>query len=77
MQESATRSLSMDHTAIAIPGGHCGAALWGAECAAVLQPSGMLAAVRLRSPSQSCELVQCSPSCTIRSLPASAPGEAL
>ncbi len=66
----------MSHTSIAIPGGQCSAALWDVDCAAVLQPSGTLSAVRLSHPSQSCEIAQCSASCIIRSLPASAPGDA-
>ena len=75
VQDSAPGSASLSHKSIAIPGGHCGAALWGAECAAVLQPSGTLSAVRLSKPSQPCEIVQCSSGCVIRSLPASAPGK--
>ena len=76
MQDSPAKSLSIGHTSIAIPGGHCCAALWGPDCAAVLQPSGTLSAVRLSDPTQSCDVAQCSTSCLIRGLPARAPGNA-
>ena len=76
-QEADARALSVSHAAIALAGPHNGAALWGSGCAAVLQPSGMLSAVRLGGRGQSCDVAQYSPNCVFRALPAGATGMAL
>ena len=76
MQEADVRALSVSHAAIALAGPHNGAALWGSGCAAVLQPTGMLAAVRLDGRGQPCDIAQFPPNCILRAMPAGATGMA-
>ena len=75
-QEADARAFSVSHAAIALAGPHNGAALWGSGSAAVLQPTGMLSAVRLDDRGQSCDVAQFSPNCIFKSLPAEATGMA-
>ena len=75
-QEAGARALSVSHAAIALAGPHNGAALWGSGCAAVLQPTGMLSAVRLDERGQSCDIAEFSPNCVFTALPAEATGMA-
>lgn len=75
-QEAEARALSVSYAAIALAGPHSGAALWGSGCAAVLQPTGMLAAVRLDERGQPCDIAQFSSNCIFRALPAEATGMA-
>ena len=65
-QEAEARALSVSYAAIALAGPHSGAALWGSGCAAVLQPTGMLAAVRLDERGQPCDIAQFSSNCIFR-----------
>ena len=65
-QEADARAFSVSHAAITLAGPHNGAALWGSGSAAVLQPTGMLSAVRLDDRGQSCDVAQFSPNCNIQ-----------
>ena len=76
-QKADARALSVSHAAIALAGPPSGAALWGSGCAAVLQPTGMLAAVRLDGRGQPCDIAQLSRNCILRAMPAEATGMAL
>ena len=75
-QEADARALSVGHAAIALAGPHSGASLWGSGCAAVLQPTGMLAAIRLDGQGKLCNIAQFSPNCVFSALPAEATGMA-
>ena len=77
VQETDARALSVRCSAISLAKPHIGAVLWGSSCVAVLQPTGMLSAVRLGRHEQSCDIAEFSPHCMFRALPAAATGVAL
>lgn len=76
-QEADARTFLVSHSAISLAGPYNGAALWGSGCAAVLQPTGMLSAVRLGGHGQPWDIAEFSPHCVFRELPAEATGMAL